>query len=761
MNTGQESALSKRESQPINCLINCYAALLCIGTTAITPGAYAQDMPFVHPLFSSDMVLQRDVAVPVWGWTTPGATVTVTVSDDSKQAVAGSDGRWEVQLTALSAGGPHTLAISGPQSVTFTNVMSGDVWLCAGQSNMERQLTAANVLNGAAEAADSINFPNIRQLKISTATARTPQLSLPSGNAAWKVANPTNIGGFSAVGYFMARALYQEYNVPMGILNISWGGTRHAPWMSPAAAASIADLSQEVYDLPTLETLDPITTPCVNYNAMMAPVIGFPVRGIVWYQGESSSSLADQYQLALPTLLNDWRATFGNTSLPVVIVQVSNYANAITVPVQVFATWPIIREAQLVAAQTLGNAGVVCTIDAGDSASPADIHPKNKQDVGKRAARVMRQLAYGAPETGQSPLFTHAVVENGNSIRCHFSNVGEGLMVGSKAANSTDPVQPAAGGTLFGFALTAKANAIAEADWKYATAEIDAATNTVVVTSAAVPAPVHVRYAWGTNPHNYAQGQVCNLYSKITDGLGTVVDGLPASPFRSDPKVWLKVNVGTGSTTVTTPKVPGSSVAISASTAPAGQQFAGWAGQITALANPASASTTATLTSAYTSVRALYRFTDPPQNLAGGIFGTEAAISWTAVSGARYSIYRSENGGPLIVLASGLLSNMFTDHNINSGSLYSYSVTSDRLGTSSPLADSIAAAPFQVASFDLTSGTATVNFPSVLGKTYRVERSTNLTTWTVIHNSIAGTGFDIQIQDVPTGNVFFYRATAY
>jgi hypothetical protein len=445
----------------------------------------------------------------------------------------------------------------------------------------------------------------------------------------------------------------------------------------------------------------------------------------------------------------------------VVVVQVSNYSNAITVPVKVFDTWPIIREAQLVTAQSLGNAGMVCTIDAGDSASPADIHPKNKQDVGKRAARVMRQLAYGASETGQGPLFTHAVVENGNSIRCHFSNVGEGLMVGSKAANSTDPVEQNAGGTIFGFALTAKANATAEADWKYATAVIDAATNTVVVTSPEVSAPVHVRYAWGTNPHNYAQGKACNLYSKITDGNGTVVDGLPASPFRSDPKAWLKVNAGTGSTTVTTPKVPGSAVAIAASAAPAGQQFAGWAGTISALTDPASASTTATLASGYTSVRALYRFTNPPQNLAVGIFGAEAALSWTAVSGARYSVYRSENGGPLIAIASNLMSNTFTDATIAPSSGCSYSVTSDLLGTSSPLADSIAAAPFRISGFDFMSGTATVSFPSVLGKTYRVERSTNLTTWTVVEDSIAGSGGEIQIQDVPAGSAVFYKATAY
>lgn len=707
------------------------------------------------------MVIQRDVSVPIWGWTTPGTSITVVLNGESKQSVSDASGRWEVCLTPLPAGGPHTLSISGPQNVTLTNVMIGDVWLCSGQSNMERQLTAGNILNGAAEAADSINYPNIRQLKVSNATAKTPQLSLPVGNAAWKVANPTNISGFSAVAYFMARSLYQENNIPMGILNISWGGTRHAPWMSPAAAASIADLSQEVYSLPDLETLDPITTPCVNYNAMISPVVGFPVRGIIWYQGESSTSLADQYHLALPTLLNDWRASFGGPTLPLVIIQLSNYSNASTVPVKTFDTWPIIREAQLLTAQTLENAGMVCTIDAGDSASPADIHPKNKQTVGKRTARVVRQLAYGASETGQGPLFTHAVIENGNSVRCHFSNVGEGLMVGSKIPNSTDAAQESVGGTLFGFALTAKANATAEADWKEATAIIDPATNTVVVTSPDVPAPLHVRYAWATNPHNYAQDKACNLYSKITDINGSIIDGLPASPFRSDSKAWLKVNSGTGSTTVTTPKVPGSVVTITANPAPTGQEFARWTGTISALTNPTSASTTATLTEAYTSVRALYQFTTPPQNLSVGIFGNETWLSWSSVPGAKYSVYRSENGGSLVKIADGLISNTFSDAAINQAVSYAYSVTNDLLETSSDLATPIDACPFQISSFDIAHGTATLTFPSVIGKNYFIERSSDLISWNPLGNIIPGSGHEIQIQDSLPGPKVFYRANAY
>ena len=239
-----------------------------------------------------------------------------------------------------------------------------------------------------------------------------------------------------------------------------------------------------------------------------------------------------------------------------------------------------------------------------------------------------------------------------------------------------------------------------------------------------------------------------------------VTDGLPASPFRDDSKVWLSVNLGTGSTTVTTPKVPGSAVAIAAATPPTGQVFVGWSGTTAALANPASANTTATLTNTYTSIRALYRFADPPQSLAAGVFGSQAAVSWTPVSGARYSVYRSANGGPLVSIANNLTANTFVDATLSPGTDYSYSVSSDLLGTSSTLAASLRAAPFELSGFNFSSGIATVSFPSVLGKTYRIERSANLSAWTVIQSSIAGSGSEIQIQDTPPGLPVFYRAVA-
>lgn len=737
----------------------------------------AQALPFVHPVFTSDMVIQRGVTVPVWGWTTPGASVTVSMNGQTIPATAGSDGRWQANLASQTAGGPHTLSISGPESRSFTNVMVGDVWLCAGQSNMEMGVADAGagtgVLNAAAERADSNNYPDIRQLKIesaaaSGATARTPQLTLPATNQPWRVASSSTTGGFSAVGYFMSRTLYQEYAVPMGILNVSKGSCKHAPFLSPAAAASIPDMSQDVYDLATIAIND-LETPCVRYNAMLAPLIGFPIRGIVWYQGESSVSIGDQYYDALPAMLEDWRDSFGDPNMPVLIIQISTYAKSPTVPVKTFDTYPIVREAQLRTSQSMSNAGLVCTLDTGDSLATttvdASIHPWNKQDVGRRAARVMRQLAYGESQEGQGPSFSGFAIE-GSAIRCSFNHVGEGLMIGSKPGNSTDPVSEVVGGTLYGFAVTSKTSPTTDADWKFATATIDPATNTVVVSSPEVASPKHVRYAWATNPHNYGLGTVCNLYSKITNAGGTVIDGLPAVPFRSDPKVWLRVNSGTGSSTsVTNFFAPGSVRTITASAAPAGQEFAGWVGDTSALASPALASTNATLSSSdpYTNVRATYRFATPPANLVTAIYGTEAALSWESVLGARYKILRSVNGGAFATLAADLTANTYTDLTVAPGSTYRYKIVSQTLGAESPASSAVTSNLFAITALAASGDRFTIPVQTVLGKTYRVEKSTDLANWTILQSGIAGTGGTVNVDDIfvePPPKVF-YRAVVY
>lgn len=740
---------------------------ICFGLAlaSFIPAFPAQTLPFVHPIFTSDMVVQREVHFPVWGWTGPGTQVQVSFAGTTANATADSTGKWRVEFAPLAAGGPYSMAVSGPQSVTLTNVMVGDVWLCMGQSNMERDMTDANLLNAAAERADSINYPNIRHFKVKSdvsagAVARTPQATLPTGSGPWKVASPSTTSGFSAVGYFLARSLNQHTGVAMGILNSTKGASRHSPWMSAEAAGQISDFTEEIYNLDTV-TIDDLRTVCVRHNAMVAPLAGFPIRGIVWYQGESSTGLGDQYNDALPIMIADWRAKFG-TNLPVVVVQISTYSTATTIPVKVWDANSIVREAQMRAAMADPHTAMVCTLDCGDSAASANIHPINKQDVGKRAARAMRQIAYGESIEGQGPLFSHATVE-GSAIRCFFQNVGEGLMVGVKAPNDDTPVAGAPGGTaIFGFALTAKADATADADWQPASATIDPATNTVVVTSAAVPTPVHVRYAWAANPQNYASGNACNLFSKITNGNGTIVDGLPASPFRSDSKFWLRVNNGTGSTTLVLPKVPGSVIPISANPAPTGQEFVGWEGETAALANPAASSTTATASEVYTSLRAVYRFTSPPPALSAAIYGSEASLSWGTVSGARYTVYRSENGGTPIAVASMLTGTTFTDSSITPGGFYSYSVSADLPGSPGPVGTAATAAPFSVGGFSIDNGTAEIQFPTVAGKSYRVERSEDLAGWTTVADNIVGDGTPQSIADspAPLPTRLFYRVVA-
>ena len=216
--------------------------LLALATTALPAAAFAQaapsgDRPFLNPLFTDNMVLQRDQADPVWGWTTPGATVTVRAAGLSATAKAGADGEWMAKLPPLPVGGPYTVTVSGPQTITLTNVLVGDVWICSGQSNME--FGVGNLTNAADEIA-AADYPQIRLFKVNKKVALEPQATA-FGTSAWEVCTPDNLkvdgdwGGFTAVGYFFGRDLYQDLKVPIGLLHTSWGGTPAQAWTSAAA----------------------------------------------------------------------------------------------------------------------------------------------------------------------------------------------------------------------------------------------------------------------------------------------------------------------------------------------------------------------------------------------------------------------------------------------------------------------------------------------------------------------------------------------
>jgi sialate O-acetylesterase len=532
-------------------------------------------MPFVHSLFTDHMVLQRDAMTPVWGWSQPGDKVTVQIAMKTFTATADQYGRWLVRMTPFSAGGPWTLAISGPKSVTIQDVFFGDVWLCSGQSNMVLPVNA--VTNGAAEIAAS-SIPQLRHFTVFEHAQKAPRQSL-SGNSSWTVAGPTTTSNLSATCYFFGRSLQEKLKIPVGLIVAAVGGTWVEAWTAGPALAAIEDFKPAVAALPT--AADPVSnnTVSVLFNGLIAPLLPYGIKGAAWYQGESNAdnntnhASPDQYSWVLPTLIADWRTRFKMGKFPFLIVQLPNNSAPQTLPSEDGSYWALLREAQLNTAINDPGNGLAVTADIGDA---MDLHPHDKQDVGARLASSAFHVAYGEANEFSAPTPSGATVEGGR-MRVTFANADSGVMVGTKVG--LNPVQEIANGVLTGFAIAG-----ADKKFVWATATIDG--HTVVVSSPQVPSPVAVRYGWGSNPP-------CNLYNKR---------GLLASPFRTDPLFRLNVVRGNGAGAF----AAGTSMAVSASAPPVGMHFDKWSGDVQYLADPKSASTIVKMPRQYVSIAAWY-----------------------------------------------------------------------------------------------------------------------------------------------------------
>lgn len=481
-------------------------------------------------VFSDHMVLQRDSKIPIWGSAKPGEEIVVSFAGQRKTALAGKDGKWRVDLDPISADASgQQLSISsgaagGTAAVTFTDVLVGEVWLCSGQSNMEWTVRekGINVKNAEQEQAGA-NYPQIRQLKVPKSNAKEPAEAF---QAAWTVCSPETVGGFSGVAYFFARDLFERLKVPVGIINSSYSGTPIESWLSeetfssdPACAAARARFTETKVKWPEIleayraeseawtresETAkasgqaytkpkprQPVGpghpySPVTVYNAMLRPIIPYGMRGAIWYQGEGNVRQADEYEGLLAALIAQWRKEWGQGSFPFLYVQLPNFRGETVEP-----DWAWLRDAQ---AQVLKvqNTGMTVNIDLGD---PNDLHPKNKQDIGKRLAGLALATVYkqpGVPSSG--PVFSGAKRE-GQSIKITFRNA-EGLEIRGKAASLE----------------------IAGADRVFHPATASLSGEALIVSAPEVTEPVAVRYAWQNAP-------VACLYNGA---------GLPAAPFRTD-----------------------------------------------------------------------------------------------------------------------------------------------------------------------------------------------------------------------------------
>ncbi len=614
----------------------------------------------VPKIFTSNMILQRDKEINVWGWADKNETVTVHFNGQSVKSKADKNGNWIIKLKPMSFGGPFQMKIAGKKNVVdFSNILIGDVFICSGQSNMEWIIKNTN--DAQKEIAES-KYPQIRLFTVQKATAFQPQKDIEGSDpvtAGWQECGPGTVGDFSAVAYFFGRKLNKDLNIPIGLINSSWGGTNIQTWISwdimsqkPGyEKVNFVDLDKQMaeskvkqekfreslkndigmsekwydpaspiegwkkiklpriwetteignadgviwfkkeFDLPELPTgktilnLGPIddadatylngkligstnaynenrayavdagllkkgkntiiikvtdtgggggiygeedqlwlgtdgnkislagdwlyktatvTTefgildagpnsfPSQLYNAMIAPLIQYPVTGAIWYQGEANTWEAFSYRTLFADLIKDWRNKWGS-EISFFWVQLANFMKPDSIPGS--SDWAELREAQSMTL-TLPKTGQAVIIDIGEA---DDIHPRNKQDVGLRLALAAEKTMYGKDIVYSGPVFESMKKENGKII-LSFTNTGSGLVAKDKY------------GYLRGFT-------IAGVDQKFTWAKAMIEGNKVIVFSETITDPVAVRYAWANNPDD------ANFYNK---------EGLPASPFRTD-----------------------------------------------------------------------------------------------------------------------------------------------------------------------------------------------------------------------------------
>ena len=487
-----------------------------LAAAILAAGIEAQAAVTLPSILAEHMVVQQNLPVHLWGDAALGERVSVEFRGKHAETTPDALGHWSVYLPPGSAGGPFQLSIRGTNEIIFNDILVGDVWFASGQSNMEFPMGLNHwwhlgVLNMESEIS-STNLPNLRLFHVDMQYSALPKTDMSART--WKAASPESVSDFSAVAYFFGKELVEKEGIPIGLIEADVGGTPIEAWTSLKALSTDSTympIFTQWADATDKEAKDEMrerlqgsqgqtiperrsrffSAPAYLYNAMVAPVTPFPIRGVIWYQGESNtdSVRAPLYARMYPTLIDDWRNRWGEGDFPFLFVQLANFKVA-----QDFSGWATVREAQL-KTLALANTGMAVTIDVGDS---SDIHPRNKQEVGHRLALWARAKVYGENNIAFSgPLFRQSTVE-GSQVRIWFDYSENGLVVRGDDLRDFE---------------------IAGADGKFVPALAVIDGNTVVVSSPLIQSPVYVRYGWSSDPE-------CHLYNK---------DGLPASPFTSRP----------------------------------------------------------------------------------------------------------------------------------------------------------------------------------------------------------------------------------
>lgn len=461
-------------------------------------GSSVQAKLILPAVFTDNMVLQQKSKVEIWGKSEALKNVSLTASWTTRKYKVTADplGNWKINIGTPSWGGPYAIHISDGEEITLKNVMIGDVWFCSGQSNMEFPMHGWTSVNNYEKELAEANYPNIRLLQATHVNSNLPLQNARIDNGGWKPCSSQNINEFSAVAYFFAREVYKKTGIPIGLIHSSWGGTVIEAWTSeqtiktvPGFGPALVQLHQDTNREKLSFTREDANRPTALYNAMTHPFIHYKIKGVIWYQGENNASRAHQYRRLFPALIKDWRQKWRIGNFPFYFVQLANYAKG---EGDMFS-WPELRDAQR---QTLSvaNTGMAVSIDIGN---PDDVHPKNKQDVGKRLALIALAKTYKQPVVYSGPVLQRYRISE-NKVILSFNFIEGGL-------------QSRGGSLLNGFLIAGQ-------DQKFYPAKGVIKGNQIIVNSAEVPHPVAVRYAWANNP-------ICNLYNGA---------GLPASPFRTD-----------------------------------------------------------------------------------------------------------------------------------------------------------------------------------------------------------------------------------
>lgn len=506
----------------------------------------------LHSLFSDHMVIQRDAEVPIWGWADPNEIITVETSwGASAQVITSLEGTWRADIKTPEAGGPHTITVFSKNKIVINDVLSGDVWICTGQSNMDLGMSFF-----AKNSREPQYQPLVEYIQDEIATANDDwirHIEVPHNTSLyekqqnfkdhWRSANPEQIGKISATGYFFAKELRNHVKVPIGLLECSWGGTRIQPWLSEDAYMSDPNMKayfeasrkesmetikimdaegyvDTVYEAqlakwnakgkkgkkpkPTEDPRNDRQLPASDYNAMLSAIIPYAIKGGIWYQGESNAVfMADEYEAYFTAMINSWRAEWNQGDFPFYWVQLAACQRAND---EADKGWATVNDA-LRRTLKLLNTGMAVLYDIGEA---KDIHPHNKRDAGKRLALWALEKDYNIEVSAFSGPLYKSMKRDGNKIEVLFSETGSGLMVGHKTLlEPTVPVNE----SLKWFEIKDE-NGV----WKSAEAKISS-NNTIEVWSKEVSNPKQVRYAWSGNPEG------ANLYNK---------EGLPAAVFLTE-----------------------------------------------------------------------------------------------------------------------------------------------------------------------------------------------------------------------------------